>query len=373
MSEAIEVHVLGGRIGESIVVRLPGGLWGVVDNYTPRLGDPRSNPTLRLLESRGVRRLHFLCLTHPHHDHYRGMSHLLERFDPDRVWVFGAMTHRDLFAKVAAVVRLKAESSNHADYDVENADELVRILDCIRKKCKDDNRTPHLEVRRLQLLQPLMELPTTPSVKITSIGASGGAAMEYEATLASCFEHHGFLADRVPNVNHNLISGGLLIEYGDARIVLGGDIENEAWQETMRALAPAQRLRSQLVKVSHHGSSTGYCDGLWMQFSPAKTSIAVITPYTARGLPSAEGLAHISAHAERVLAASASAVALAEERDQPGDQSPFSHMPADALVALRALFPTAHRTNDRLEGCCSFKVGDDGVVAHVETGEAGAI
>src|SRR6266851_162014 len=101
MIEPIEVHVFGGKKGESIALKMPGNLWGVVDNYTPVLADPRTNASLRFLESRGVNRLNFLCLTHPHTDHYRGMSYLLDRFDPDRVWLFGATTHRDLHAKVA--------------------------------------------------------------------------------------------------------------------------------------------------------------------------------------------------------------------------------------------------------------------------------
>jgi beta-lactamase superfamily II metal-dependent hydrolase len=374
MNEPIEFHVFGGKIGESIVVRLPGDHWGVVDNYTPTLKDPQSNPTMRFLDERGVKHLSFLCLTHPHDDHYRGMSALLERFDPDRVWIFGAMTHRDLYSKVAEVIRLKAYSTNLANHESENADELVKILDCIRDKYADRERSPRLDVRRLQLEQPLMELPTTPCVKITSIGASGGQVMAYEKTLASCFDgQDGFLADRVPRVNHNLISGGLLVEYGDARIVLGGDIEKEAWQDTVTALAPQQRLRSQLVKVSHHGSTNGCCNDLWEQLSPQKTAIAVITPYSSKGLPSAEGLGHISAHANRILAVSVKAVALANDWDQASDQTAFSRVSADALVALRAVFAKAHRPSDRLEGCCSFMVSDKGIVTHIEKGEAGAI
>src|ERR1043166_5494747 len=91
VTEPLEITVFGGRIGESIVVRLPGNLWGVVDNYTPALSNPSSNPALRYLEKHNVERLKFICLTHPHHDHYRGMGYLLRRFDPDHIWVFDAL------------------------------------------------------------------------------------------------------------------------------------------------------------------------------------------------------------------------------------------------------------------------------------------
>src|SRR6202034_2046479 len=101
----------------------------------------------------------------------------------------------------------------------------------------------------------LLDLECVPPVQIRSIGASGGRILEYESTLARCFDSNGFLADRLPGLNHNMVSGGLLIDYGQARIVLGGDIDTEAWEETMR-LFPSQCRSAGLVKVSHHGSTT---------------------------------------------------------------------------------------------------------------------
>ncbi|MEK7685105.1 MAG: hypothetical protein AAB466_06765 [Verrucomicrobiota bacterium] len=373
MSESIEFHVFGGKQGESIAVRLPGNLWGVVDNYTPTLSDPQSNPTLRFLQSRKVDRLAFLCLTHPHEDHYRGMSRLLGRFCPERIWIFGAMTHRDLYEMVARVLRHKADSSNTAG-DEETVNELVRILDLIQDKFTGKTGTHRPDVRRLQLEQHLHEFDGNPPVTITAIGASGRQQMLYEKSLQSCFDGgDSFLADRVPSVNHNLISGGLLVEYGAARIILGGDIEKEGWQETMRALAPRGRLASVLVKASHHGSTNGYCQGLWQHLSPGKTAIAVMTPYVRQGLPSPEGLSHVSSHAKMTFVTSRSAVALATNWVQTAPETELPGVSADILLELRSLFPKAHRSSDRLEGRCSFFVACDGTVTHEEDGEAGSI
>ena len=76
----LEIHVFGAAKGESIVLRLPSGQWGVVDCYSGSLKDSSKNPVLKFLTDRGVDHLAFLCMTHPHDDHYRGMSHLLERW-----------------------------------------------------------------------------------------------------------------------------------------------------------------------------------------------------------------------------------------------------------------------------------------------------
>jgi hypothetical protein len=374
VNESIEFHVFGGKKGESIIVRLPGDHWGVVDNYTPNLADPRSNPTLRFLESRHVKRLNFLCLTHPHEDHYRGMRHLLEAFHPDRIWIFGAMTPRDLFAQVADVLEVESDSSNLPAAQSEKVDELVAILDSMRDACKDRDRVPRLDVRRLLLGMPLLSLESDPPVKITSIGASGGRAMVYERALQSCFDASGnFDANGLAALNHNVISGGLLIEYGRARIVLGGDIDTDAWQETMGYFRPQGGLRSQLVKASHHGSATGYCDGLWDEMSPSRTATAVITPYPSQSLPSAEGLAHICDHAKLTLTTSVKAVAAAQDWSHSGFDTAFQGVSADALVTLRSIFYTASRPNDRLEGRCSFTVKPDGTFTPEFDGEAGRL
>lgn len=374
MGEPVEVHIFGGKIGESILLKLPGNLWGVVDTYTPNLANPRSNPAFRFLEDHRVSRLHFLCLTHPHLDHYKGMRHFLDHFDPDRIWIFGALTHRDLHAKVAEILRLKATSANDEEDQSESADELVRILDKIRDKVEDRSRTPRVDVRRLQLEQRLLDLNGDPPLVITSMGAPGGLTMLYERSLVSCFDGNGdFLAAKVPSVNHNLISGGLLIEYGRSRIILGGDMETDSWKEAMACFGNRGRLDSVLVKASHHGSTTGYCEGLWALMSPRKSAVAVITPYTLHSLPSPAGLSHVMDHAAFTLAASLPAVALATDWVRQTQETTYKDVSVDALLALRSLFPKAHAPTDRLEGRCSFFVSDDGSVKFEADGQAGPI
>ena len=156
-----------------------------------------------------------------------------------------------------------------------------------------------------------------------------------------------------------------------ARIILGGDIERRL-AETMRALASRATLLV-LVKASHHGSTNGYCQGLWQHLSPGKTAIAVMTPYVRQGLPSPEGLSHVSSHAKMTFVTSRSAVALATNWVQTAPETELPGVSADILLELRSLFPKAHRSSDRLEGRCSFFVACDGTVTHEEDGEAGSI
>src|SRR5262249_18417566 len=105
----IEVHVLGAARGESIILRLPHGGWGVVDCCAGSSTDPGQNDTLRFLREQGATELEFLALTHPHDDHYRGMSHLLEAFPVRFFWRSNGLSGSHLI-RLIAYLRVEAES-----------------------------------------------------------------------------------------------------------------------------------------------------------------------------------------------------------------------------------------------------------------------
>lgn len=120
-SRRLRVHVLGAGKGESLVLELPDGKWGVVDCYARHLADPSANPTVRFLREHGVTALEFLCLTHPHDDHFRGMSHLLECFEVSQFWRFGSWSRqqlKDLLDDIAAEAQLSGGSEKEASDDL---------------------------------------------------------------------------------------------------------------------------------------------------------------------------------------------------------------------------------------------------------------
>ena len=121
-SESLELHVLGAGKGESIILRCPGGGWGVIDCYALSLDDLASNPTLQFLKERGVSVLEFLCLTHPHDDHFRGMSQLLEQLEVKHFWRFAGLAGRDLqrlalLLSVDAIQQLTTKDPEFGKYD----------------------------------------------------------------------------------------------------------------------------------------------------------------------------------------------------------------------------------------------------------------
>ena len=294
----LEIHVLGAGKGESIVVHCPNGAWGVVDCYSPSLTDPDANPTLRLLNDSGVSELDFLCLTHPHDDHYCGMSQLLQSFPVRHFWRFSGLSARDL-VRLTKYFKVDAERSG-SDELIERANDFAHLMALVNERWRS-KQTMHKRAGGCQQLYPVPADASTP-FQIWSFAPSGNQVQKYEDALTACFAGDDLVLDRarLAHADHNGVSVGLFLEYGKTRVILGGDVEGPSWEDACVEFA-AERMSADAVKVSHHGSSTGYIEGLWERFAQRKKPIAVIVPYRRFRLPQDEAIDHIRPHAETVL------------------------------------------------------------------------
>jgi beta-lactamase superfamily II metal-dependent hydrolase len=295
-SESLEIHVLGAGKGESIVLRWPEDKWGVVDCYAPSLSDHGTNPTLQFLIDQGVSQLDFLCLTHPHDDHFRGMSQLLERLDVKSFWRFAGLSGRDL-RLLAQHMLVDAERSGNPEM-TENANDFVRTMELVNKRRQDGQ----LRQKTATGFQQLYPIPADPSAhfQIWSFAPSGNQIGHYESALAACFTEEGRFRTLLPQAHHNSVSVGLLVRFGQTRVILGGDIERAGWNDVREELL-REHLVANAVKVSHHGSETGYVPGLWDDLAGGKKPIAVIAPYRRFRLPKPEAIGHIRPHVSKIL------------------------------------------------------------------------
>ena len=355
----IELHVIGGKEGESLVLKLPDGEWGVIDCYTPSPADPAANPTFALLQSKGVTRLRFLGLTHAHQDHYRGMAGLLERFEVQEFWMFGALSTRELWEQLAQLLQGQVESLAHpSPDDTADVDEFVRLLDAIHSRAQKRA----MRLMTYSLNTRLVENSNSGGASVTAIGPSGRSTSAYHESLDRCFEVKNsrlLLREKLPKADQNKASGAFIVEFGTTRIVLGGDMETDGWIDAVEYYGPQGRLASVVVKASHHGSTNGYSPNSWTHLSPERTATAVVTAYVKSGLPRVEGLRHIAEHVSQTLVTSRSCVpSVLRAVNAPLTLTTDS---ADALLALRAVFtalPSLEKS--RCQGICSFVFDDAG-------------
>jgi beta-lactamase superfamily II metal-dependent hydrolase len=361
--------VIGGATGESIVLGLPNGTWGVVDCYARSPDDPATNPTLAFLRSRGVESLEFVCLTHPHDDHFRGMSHLLEAYPVRRFWRFGSLSRQHLENLLDYLKGDADERGNEQDRRA--ADDLQKTLQMVRQLLdRGDLRTFHLTD-----VKPLIRtrhVRRGPRVRVWGIAPSSDAVERYQVVVLDSLKWlhtpHAARPTEPPRLEHNNVSAALVVEYGDTRLVLGGDVEVAGWVDAVRGADDLEvRLDATFVKASHHGSLNGHCPGLWDRFSSRRKPAVVVTSYVRSGLPTLEGVNHIARHSDRLLVTSFPSLRFKGSEDF---DFPDSWDLATRVLAQRMF--KSFRPANALTGCCSLEFDSEGTCVSASSEGAAA-
>ncbi len=244
----LEVHVFGSSSkGEGLILKLPDSRFAVVDCcFRGDISDVAGNPMVAYLEKRNVKRLAFICLTHPHDDHYFGLSQILATTPADQFFRSAAMTPLRL---QSILLTEKFHALQHGDTGRQRA---LRELLAIDAKWKEISKGKSQERVLANLHVYPSKLPKTPSFKITGLSPCDAEIDAYEAALPKSTESGTPIGESF-ELPHNRISVGLLIECRKFNLVLGGDVEKKNWEFVLTEFKP-KRLCSRFVKISHHGS-----------------------------------------------------------------------------------------------------------------------
>ena len=347
---SLEVHILGAGKGESIILKLPNDQWGVVDCYASSSSDPATNPTIKFLRNQGVKRLQFVCLSHPHDDHFLGMTKLIDEFKPREFWRAGCLSpeHVKLLAKYYRVAGI----SEGVDSFTRSAQELLGVYARVRAGVVNCE----IDVIRAQSRMTLYPTPAeqNSAFRIEWRLPSGNQVELYEGAVWSCIGPDGHIAENLTRSHHNNISLVLRVVYGESSVLLGGDLEKEGWAQVVKEYGGDQ-LSASAIKVSHHGSPNGYCDGLWEQFASGGKPYAVNMPSRPHKLPKPKALKHIGEYSRGVYAT------CHFEGGVVASPAPTSEPSLDSRLAMRDTFATTPKVGVNSEcGCCTITFNDKG-------------
>jgi len=274
----VEIHLLACGHGDTILLRLPGDRWILVDCH---LRDLRTRQHFfDFVRSRGIDRLDFIFQTHPDFDHFCGMGHVLDHFTSEgrsvRYWCdggLGADQVRDLLWEEELSEREYAKLHRRLDeLSHENSIEIVAV---------NDWTTPispsgYSDSVHLFVVAP----PATLARKITrrDIGKLG---IDVKAKLES-----------------NALSLVLVLSTVagdvDCNVLLSADgsVEEMLWafKTWHRRAEEYNRVKSfDVIKVPHHGSIKSHTGGLCEAKRKDSTArIAAISAGTRTALPDKE-------------------------------------------------------------------------------------
>ena len=274
---SLEVHIYGPGFGETIFLRWPrsGGGWhgALVDAHSPDDGQWLAQK-LRIL---GLTELEFVVATHPHLDHILNLAAGLERsavsvgcgfFWPpfmDTSWIqffdrLAAQRDGDL-PKTAKMIR---QWFGYWDKQYETRQTFPRSMEGRNDFRNEYSSTIQGEPLLVKAIGPWDAITSRLAVNVSTSRQRSGR-IDYEHRHA------------------NDVSIALLIEYGNAQIVLGGDMEEINWNSlTRRSNRPL--FRPSIVKVSHHASTNGRISGMWRHVGGfldgmAPHPVTIVTPW----------------------------------------------------------------------------------------------
>ena len=90
----LELYFFNVGHGDSIAIKFPNNTWGVID--CNRNTNETTPHVLTFLLNKKVGNLCFLCITHPHEDHFKGIDKIIEQYSKhiDKLILYG-LTRND--------------------------------------------------------------------------------------------------------------------------------------------------------------------------------------------------------------------------------------------------------------------------------------
>lgn len=262
----LSIWVLNAGQGDSIVIRFPDESWAVVDsNIPPNSSGP---PALKILRENNVSSLSFVCLTHPHADHYSGLSQILSYYGGriDAMWMFNIdSAHVKKFLTIQNQ-NLATTSDRRKKYA-----ELETIFKFFRKMEKEGSA---------YRLIGGVTLPPFGAVTIDCLGPLSPDISAYQTQLANSTGPKDYRADE------NLLSCVLRVRYGSSTMLLSSDAPTRSWPRVWKeARKRKESFIANAVKVSHHGSRQGHHEGIWEKMLAPQGTHGAISSAGNRGHP----------------------------------------------------------------------------------------
>jgi beta-lactamase superfamily II metal-dependent hydrolase len=341
MTARLGIHVIGPRYGESIILELPDGGVGVIDSFAATKG---LHPVVAFLKTRfpALNGLRFLAITHPHADHCFRVADILGQFPPEEIWVFRPFPAGQVQQYYLALKRCGARDKVEDSLGLPAGSVAISLLQ-LDKLMREPVRRRQLIYRPLAYNSSFNLCGGSVRIHFVTPGAlsqftyasqvedAGRAILEDGASLVR--------SSNVPQPDHNLASGAILIEWGRTRALLMSDAESPRWTEWLDTEPPCELCTTvQFLKASHHGSENGYLKRLYDSVANPSVTLAVITPFNHGQvcLPSPAGVQSLRPHVRELYCTNR----IAAERSTgltwaPGPLPPLPSLPAKWAGTIR--------------------------------------
>jgi len=277
----LEICAFGPGYGESILLYIPYVGWGIIDSCEVKINKkPFVLPLQYLLENfsdKELPELAFLVLTHPHEDHYKGLDKILLSYPGGikRICRYNGVGIRELKEYL-----IRQEMGHN-----EQLPGLIDVFKAFRTAKKKGSNE-----RLLSELTSVFEHNDVnvegygkTNIILKALSPSAESATKYSEMLYKVIPKNGEPLKLVNDSAHNLISVCLLLTIGDLQVLLSGDLENYSSEEIGWKCIVRNKdcpiLWTNLNKVAHHGSNSGFNNSAWEAHMSKGKPISIISPF----------------------------------------------------------------------------------------------
>jgi hypothetical protein len=301
---ALNVVVFGPGRGEAIVVVLPNDDVGVIDGCREPTADPDKglgDPVREFLDALEREfialgkpfKLRFVCLTHPHEDHFAGLGRLLKAYRGKVQAVWSVPPVGDRYAE--SLRNYVARSRGGRDPMPDDMD--IKGLERVIAEIAEAHERQGTQLVHLAQQKPLYQgWAQRRALHIVACGPADVDVTNAHYALIEGIETLAQDEDLRARFDPNATSGALHIRWGTkAGVLLGGDLICESGRYRGWHLVE-QHVQGpvQIVKVAHHASHEAHHQGLWQRLSPM---LAIVTPFksaTGSQPPRPDQIAHLA-------------------------------------------------------------------------------
>lgn len=207
----LEIYFFNVGHGDSIIIKFPNGAWGVIDCH--RNYEKRNPNVLKFLKEHLINNLSFICVTHPHSDHIRGLDILEREYKQkiDKFLIYGLSTG--------------SPCEKHKDTP------LMKTLLSFTNSGKDAKKLFIVNRGYREYFGDAELIVLNPSEEIRN-----------KITLKQYAVEH---------LDFNEESVVILVKYAGKQILLTGDIPTAPWDIILNDYPD---IKADIIKISHHGS-----------------------------------------------------------------------------------------------------------------------
>jgi len=241
-----------------------------------------------------------VILTHPHLDHYKGLSELVDHYlgNIDRICYYAGEGLREYRAYLAKKNILGEPGLKSLAFI------LTKFKEAKKHGANIVKISERTEIIRKKLFQGhnIEMIALSPSED--SINAYCQLLYDYIPTDNSS------PIKSVSDRDHNLVSSSIWCKIDDKIFLFGSDLENgfskySGWNGVLNNI-DSPELSPSFVKIPHHGSPNAFHKDAWQLFSQSGKPTSVVTPYnrTHKPRPDKTVLENIYGYSEAVYVTS---------------------------------------------------------------------